>query len=143
MESAAHTGSDRVSRQGGDAGAPPRAISCHQHALVQESIPASAEKRGPLPRAAQRSIRACARCRCHRRGADDRAKLAAGARLAVAQSPANSREAARRSVAAPGFRPRTRGVVPLNLAILGTRGVPPHYGGFETFAAELGTRLVA
>jgi len=34
-------------------------------------------------------------------------------------------------------------VVPLNLAILGTRGVPPRYGGFETFAAELGTRLVA
>jgi glycosyltransferase involved in cell wall biosynthesis len=31
----------------------------------------------------------------------------------------------------------------LNLAILGTRGVPPRYGGFETFAAELGTRLVA
>jgi glycosyltransferase involved in cell wall biosynthesis len=34
-------------------------------------------------------------------------------------------------------------VVPLNIAILGTRGVPPRYGGFETFAAELGTRLVA
>jgi glycosyltransferase involved in cell wall biosynthesis len=34
-------------------------------------------------------------------------------------------------------------VVPLNLAILGTRGVPPRYGGFETFAAELGVRLVA
>jgi glycosyltransferase involved in cell wall biosynthesis len=31
----------------------------------------------------------------------------------------------------------------LRLAILGTRGVPPRYGGFETFAAELGTRLVA
>jgi len=31
----------------------------------------------------------------------------------------------------------------LNLGILGTRGVPPSYGGFETFAAELGTRLVA
>ncbi len=31
----------------------------------------------------------------------------------------------------------------MKLAILGTRGVPPHYGGFETFAAELGTRLVA
>ena len=30
-----------------------------------------------------------------------------------------------------------------NFAILGTRGVPPRYGGFETFAAELGTRLVA
>ena len=30
----------------------------------------------------------------------------------------------------------------LSIAILGTRGVPPRYGGFETFAAELGTRLV-
>jgi glycosyltransferase involved in cell wall biosynthesis len=29
----------------------------------------------------------------------------------------------------------------LKLAILGTRGVPPNYGGFETFAAELSTRL--
>jgi glycosyltransferase involved in cell wall biosynthesis len=33
-------------------------------------------------------------------------------------------------------------VVPVNIAILGTRGVPPRYGGFETFAAELGVRLV-
>ena len=31
----------------------------------------------------------------------------------------------------------------MKIAILGTRGVPPRYGGFETFAAELGTRLVA
>ncbi len=31
----------------------------------------------------------------------------------------------------------------MKLAILGTRGVPPRYGGFETFAAELGKRLVA
>jgi glycosyltransferase involved in cell wall biosynthesis len=31
----------------------------------------------------------------------------------------------------------------LSVAILGTRGVPPRYGGFETFAAELSTRLVA
>jgi len=31
----------------------------------------------------------------------------------------------------------------LRIAVLGTRGVPPRYGGFETFAAELGTRLVA
>lgn len=30
----------------------------------------------------------------------------------------------------------------LRLAILGTRGVPAAYGGFETFAQELGTRLV-
>jgi glycosyltransferase involved in cell wall biosynthesis len=32
---------------------------------------------------------------------------------------------------------------PLSIAILGTRGVPPRYGGFETFAAELSRRLVA
>ncbi|HJW92058.1 MAG TPA: glycosyltransferase [Thermoanaerobaculia bacterium] len=31
----------------------------------------------------------------------------------------------------------------MKLAILGTRGVPPRYGGFETFAAELGRRLIA
>ncbi|HEX8169122.1 MAG TPA: glycosyltransferase [Thermoanaerobaculia bacterium] len=31
----------------------------------------------------------------------------------------------------------------MKLAILGTRGVPPNYGGFETMAAELGTRLIA
>jgi glycosyltransferase involved in cell wall biosynthesis len=30
----------------------------------------------------------------------------------------------------------------MRVAILGTRGVPPAYGGFETFAAELGRRLV-
>ncbi|MGH9456508.1 MAG: glycosyltransferase [Thermoanaerobaculia bacterium] len=31
----------------------------------------------------------------------------------------------------------------MRIAIIGTRGVPPRYGGFETFAAELGRRLVA
>jgi hypothetical protein len=30
----------------------------------------------------------------------------------------------------------------MKIAILGTRGVPPNYGGFETFAGELSTRLV-
>lgn len=30
----------------------------------------------------------------------------------------------------------------MRIGILGTRGVPPAYGGFETFVAELGTRLV-
>ena len=30
----------------------------------------------------------------------------------------------------------------LKIAILGTRGVPANYGGFETFAEELGSRLV-
>jgi len=31
----------------------------------------------------------------------------------------------------------------LKIAILGTRGVPPSYGGFETMAAQLGTSLIA
>ena len=30
----------------------------------------------------------------------------------------------------------------MRIAILGTRGVPASYGGFETFAEELGARLV-
>jgi glycosyltransferase involved in cell wall biosynthesis len=30
----------------------------------------------------------------------------------------------------------------MRIAIMGTRGVPAHYGGFETFAEELGARLV-
>ena len=30
----------------------------------------------------------------------------------------------------------------MKIAILGTRGIPARYGGFETFAEELGTRLV-
>ncbi len=34
-------------------------------------------------------------------------------------------------------------MVSLKIAIAGTRGVPPRYGGFETFAAELSARLVA
>ncbi|MEJ2581921.1 MAG: DUF1972 domain-containing protein, partial [Acidobacteriota bacterium] len=29
----------------------------------------------------------------------------------------------------------------MKLAIIGTRGVPANYGGFETFAEELGARL--
>jgi glycosyltransferase involved in cell wall biosynthesis len=32
---------------------------------------------------------------------------------------------------------------PMKLAILGTRGIPANYGGFETFAEELSTRLAA
>jgi glycosyltransferase involved in cell wall biosynthesis len=31
----------------------------------------------------------------------------------------------------------------MNLAILGTRGIPARYGGFETFAEELGRRLAS
>lgn len=32
---------------------------------------------------------------------------------------------------------------PLRIALLGTRGIPANYGGFETFAEELSTRLAA
>ena len=32
---------------------------------------------------------------------------------------------------------------PLSIVILGTRGIPASYGGFETFAEELSTRLVS
>ena len=32
---------------------------------------------------------------------------------------------------------------PLDIGILGTRGIPANYGGFETFAEELSTRLVS
>ncbi len=32
---------------------------------------------------------------------------------------------------------------PLRIALLGTRGIPARYGGFETFAEQLSTRLVA
>jgi len=31
----------------------------------------------------------------------------------------------------------------VRFAILGTRGIPARYGGFETFAEELSTRLAA
>jgi len=34
-------------------------------------------------------------------------------------------------------------MVSLRIGILGTRGVPPRYGGFETFVGELSRRLVA
>ncbi|CAN5695841.1 glycosyltransferase [soil metagenome] len=39
--------------------------------------------------------------------------------------------------------PRAKDGRPLRVAILGTRGVPASYGGFETFAEELGSRLAA
>lgn len=39
--------------------------------------------------------------------------------------------------------PRTGPIPPLDIAIAGTRGVPACYGGFETFAEELGRRLAA
>jgi glycosyltransferase involved in cell wall biosynthesis len=43
------------------------------------------------------------------------------------------------------FRPASypAEVAPMKIALLGTRGVPANYGGFETLAEELGARLAA
>lgn len=49
--------------------------------------------------------------------------------------------AVKRPVERPVERPTGR--APMKIAILGTRGVPARYGGFETFAEELGARLAA
>src|SRR5687768_2097997 len=62
--------------------------------------------------------------------------------MAPAQSCTRAGQAPGDSGAAQSQRSRAGQVVRLKVAILGTRGVPPAYGGFETFAAELGTRLV-
>jgi glycosyltransferase involved in cell wall biosynthesis len=34
-------------------------------------------------------------------------------------------------------------IAPMRIALMGTRGIPARYGGFETFAEQLSTRLVA
>ena len=41
------------------------------------------------------------------------------------------------------MRSRNREDVSVRIALLGTRGIPANYGGFETFAEELSTRLAA
>jgi glycosyltransferase involved in cell wall biosynthesis len=38
---------------------------------------------------------------------------------------------------------QVRATKTMKIAILGTRGIPANYGGFETFAEQLGTRLAA
>ena len=43
----------------------------------------------------------------------------------------------------PVARPRPRRRQRVRIALLGTRGIPANYGGFETFAEELSTRLAA
>src|SRR5262249_45108740 len=42
----------------------------------------------------------------------------------------------------PEPAPRTGCYIRMRIAIVGTRGIPARYGGFETFAEELSTRLV-
>src|SRR6185503_16039540 len=59
----------------------------------------------------------------------------------AAQAPRH--HAPPRSDPRAGCLVRMSAVRPMKLAILGTRGVPASYGGFETFAQELAPRLVA
>src|SRR5262245_21349832 len=46
------------------------------------------------------------------------------------------------TLTAPSTIPAMIGPRSLRIAILGTRGVPARYGGFETLAEQLGARLV-
>src|SRR5882724_11675616 len=41
------------------------------------------------------------------------------------------------------FQGREHPANPMRIALLGTRGIPANYGGFETFAEEISTRLAA
>lgn len=43
----------------------------------------------------------------------------------------------------PSLLSRCEPAEPMRIAILGTRGIPARYGGFETFAEQLATRLVS
>ena len=56
--------------------------------------------------------------------------------------PAPQASARRRAPAQAARQKAVRGAQ-MRIAILGTRGIPARYGGFETFAEELSTRLVA
>src|SRR5438132_1251915 len=136
-------GGGRLSRPQRYAGTAPITVADHQYALGQEPISPAVEERRCLSGDSQRALCADPRSRCHRRRADDRTKLSARFRMALAESPSHPRKTAGNSEAAPDLRLASRAVVPLSIAVLGTRGVPPHYGGFETFTAELGTRFVS
>src|SRR3954452_13273904 len=62
--------------------------------------------------------------------------------MAVEESAADHGETPRHPEPQTRLRPRSGRMVRLKIAIAGTRGIPASYGGFETFAEELSTRLV-
>jgi lipopolysaccharide/colanic/teichoic acid biosynthesis glycosyltransferase/glycosyltransferase involved in cell wall biosynthesis len=63
--------------------------------------------------------------------------------LGIGTSAARERiEQRSASIREHALQPRMRNA-PIRLAILGTRGVPARYGGFETFAEQLATRLAS
>src|SRR5882757_5892972 len=63
--------------------------------------------------------------------------------MAVEESAPDHGKTTRHPEPPPRLRPSARRMVSLKIAIAGTRGVPARYGGFETFAAELSSRLAA
>src|SRR5207237_10693326 len=79
--------------------------------------------------------------RARRRGGgslpDGREDLSSRVFLALEEPPAALGETARD----PG--PRERPAPAMKIGILGTRGIPARYGGFETLAEELSARLAA
>jgi len=71
----------------------------------------------------------------------NRARTQAKRRLVQARRRVSDPELARWFRFRPASYPAD--IQPMKLAILGTRGVPANYGGFETLAEELGARLAA
>jgi glycosyltransferase involved in cell wall biosynthesis len=66
-----------------------------------------------------------------------------GGRPRPRRTPGPAPRPTRASAAVRGDRPTLRRLKAARIAILGTRGIPARYGGFETFAEELSTRLAA
>src|SRR3954453_15466093 len=62
--------------------------------------------------------------------------------MAVEESAADHGETPSHPEPQTHLRPRSGRMVPLKIAIAGTRGIPARYGGFETLAEEFAARLV-
>jgi len=71
----------------------------------------------------------------------NRGRIWAKRRLVQAKRRVSDQELARWFRFRPASYPAD--IAPMRLALLGTRGVPANYGGFETLAEELGARLAA
>ena len=127
-----------------DAGAAIGAAGRHQSLLGAQPLPAAPEE---PDRGACAALRRCRQpCAISRWSAT--CCCASGARLPALVDvlrllPRRWPSGARSCAAACGRRAADRVVPPMKVAILGTRGIPANYGGFETFAQELATRLVA
>ena len=136
-------------------GAPARDVRAREPPLRQEPLPPEDQQRGERRTSARRSSgRSSATpssSPAASRWSARRSRRSAGSRENRARLLAKRAEI---QGAPDGLRPRTsragsrttraaRGSRRVRIAILGTRGVPAAYGGFETFAEELSARLAA